>query len=204
MEKKSVPSAKSKRATDLRTDMKAAALLKRNIDTLLRARRQTRKDLAQWCRRSESWISKVFRHEQREIPLKYLDRIADFFGLATYQLFQPGISALTERRMQIERRAGRDRRQSHAHRVMLELTEELRRHRRRRMPTDTEARDAHAEVSPSASTIEEIVTDFEGRIDRALDDAESGKQAPVARPPQPRPRPRRKPRGRRDDPPHPK
>lgn len=90
--------------------MKADALLKHNIDALLRARGQGRVELSRWCRRSRSWLDKVYSEQRREIPLKYLDRIADFFGLATYQLFQPGISPLTERRSRTERRTGRDRR----------------------------------------------------------------------------------------------
>jgi transcriptional regulator with XRE-family HTH domain len=90
--------------------MKAPRLLKQNIDRLLRARGQTRKDLAMYCHRTESWVSQIFTKEDRGIPLKYLDRIADFFGLATYQLFQPGISPLTERRSGRERRSGMDRR----------------------------------------------------------------------------------------------
>jgi DNA-binding Xre family transcriptional regulator len=92
--------------------MKANFLLKHNIDTLLKARGQHRKDLAQWCRRTEAWISKIFTDDKRGVPLKYLDRIADFFGIATYQLLQPGISGLTERRSRIERRTVRDRRVS--------------------------------------------------------------------------------------------
>ncbi len=94
-------------------DVKAPLLLKHNIDTMLVARGQTRKDLAMWCRRSESWMSQIFTNEERGIPLKYLDRIADFFGIATYQLLQPGISPLTERRAKT-RRSGRDRRISQA------------------------------------------------------------------------------------------
>lgn len=100
--------------------MKASQLLKQNIDRLLRARGQTRKDLAMYCRRTESWISQIFTQEDRGIPLKYLDRIADFFGLATYQLFQPGISSLTERRTGRERRSGMDRRISRAVDVLQE------------------------------------------------------------------------------------
>ena len=92
--------------------MKAHYLLKQNIDTLLRARGQKRRELAAWCRRSESWLSQIFIDEERNIPLKYLDRIADFFGLATYQLFQPGISPLTERRKGLDRRVRPDRRVS--------------------------------------------------------------------------------------------
>lgn len=93
-------------------DLKANLLLKHNITALLRARGQDNKDLAMWCRRSESWMSQIFTKEERGIPLKYLDRIADFFGIATYQLLQPGISPLTERRSKRDRRSGHDRRVS--------------------------------------------------------------------------------------------
>lgn len=94
--------------------MKAHHLLKHNIDALLKARGQKRKELAAWCRRSESWLSQIFTDDERNMPLKYLDRIATFFGLATYQLFQPGISPLTERRTGSDRRKLKDRRLSQA------------------------------------------------------------------------------------------
>lgn len=96
--------------------MKASVLLKHNIDTLLKARHQTRHDLAVWVRQStdakkvDPWISQIFTRPDREFQMKYLDRIADFFGIAVYQLFQPGISPLTERRKGRDRRGGRDRR----------------------------------------------------------------------------------------------
>lgn len=93
--------------------LKANLLMKRNVDALLRARGQTRRDLAQWCRRGDAWIAKIMAEDQREFPMKYFDRIADFFGIATYQLLQPGISPLTERRKGLDRRSGRDRRVSH-------------------------------------------------------------------------------------------
>jgi hypothetical protein len=99
--------------------MKALPLLKHNIDTLLKARHQTRRELAVWVRQSmdrkkvDPWISQIFTHPDREFQMKYLDRIADFFGIAVYQLFQPGISHLTERR-KAERRSGQDRRVSRA------------------------------------------------------------------------------------------
>ena len=98
--------------------LKADALLKHNIDALLRARRQTRHDLAVWVRQStnrkvvDPWISGIFTRQSREFQTKYLDRIADFFGIAVYQLFQPGISPFTERRKGTQRRSGRDRRLS--------------------------------------------------------------------------------------------
>lgn len=95
-------------------EVKANLLMKRNIDALLKARGQTRKDLAQWCRRGESWISKIMKEDQREFPMKYFDRIADFFGLSTYQLLVPGLAGALERRKSSDRRAARDRRLGHA------------------------------------------------------------------------------------------
>jgi hypothetical protein len=90
--------------------LRAPLLLKENVDGLLRSRGYHRKDLAQWCHKTEGWLSKIFRQPEREIPLKYLDRIADFFGLVTYQLFQPGIVRATERRKASDRRHRSERR----------------------------------------------------------------------------------------------
>jgi len=94
--------------------MRAERILRQNIDAILRARGQTRAELAAHCGLTRSWASRVFsdrdRHDKRGIPLKYLDAFADFFGIAVYQLFQPGISALTERRAGAERRTLADRR----------------------------------------------------------------------------------------------
>lgn len=90
--------------------MHANRQMKLNIDALLRGRRLARKDLADWCHRSESWISKIMTLDSpREFPLKYWDKIADFFGIATYQLLQPGVNSLTERR-KAQRRTGVERR----------------------------------------------------------------------------------------------
>lgn len=97
------------------SDMNANSLLKHNINTLLRSRGQTRAELALWCRKSRSWLDKIMSENRREVPVVLLDRVADFFGLATYQLFQPGINPLSERRSGKERRSGFDRRVSHAH-----------------------------------------------------------------------------------------
>jgi hypothetical protein len=95
--------------------MKANRLLKENISGLLRARHYSQKDLAQWCHRTEGWLSAILRQEKRQIPTKYYDRIADFFALATYQLFQPGIAGAAERRRGIQRRGRPDRRISQRH-----------------------------------------------------------------------------------------
>lgn len=99
----------------LPTRMRAGALLKHNVETLLKERRQTDSELARYCRRSRSWISKLLSDRaDRNVQMKYLDLIAEFFGIATYQLLQPGISPLTERRSGAERRRLRDRRISAA------------------------------------------------------------------------------------------
>lgn len=100
--------------------MKALPLLKHNIDTLLKARHQTRRELAQWVRQSmdtkkiDPWISHIFTNPDAEFQMKYLDRIADFFGIEVYKLFQPGISSVTERRKGGNRRTTVDRRISRA------------------------------------------------------------------------------------------
>lgn len=94
--------------------LKANALMKANISALLSARGQSKRDLAKWCRRTDAWIGKIMSEDTREFPMKYFDRIADFFGIATYQLLQPGISPLTERRSKRDRRSGHDRRVSAA------------------------------------------------------------------------------------------
>ena len=92
--------------------MKAKAIFRENVLSLLQSRGQRPHDLAQWCRRSDSWLSKILGKDDRNLPIEYLDRIADFFGLRAYQLFQPGLSPLTERRKG-DRRSGKDRRTHH-------------------------------------------------------------------------------------------
>lgn len=93
------------------SDLRATTIMRHNVSTLLSARKETQAELAGWLRHSRSWINK-FLNGERQIQMKDLDRIADFFGIAAYQLFQPGISPLTERRIQ-ERRKHRERRIGH-------------------------------------------------------------------------------------------
>lgn len=101
--------------------MKATLLLKQNIDHLLKRRGQTRREMAMWtlqtveATRADSWASHLFGkagYHTKHIPSEYLGRIASFFGLQVYQLFQPGISPLTERRSGADRRTTGDRRLS--------------------------------------------------------------------------------------------
>ncbi len=102
--------AKSFSGNRLAVAYKANVLLKRNIDALLKARGHTQRDLADWCHRTEEWLSKALRDDKRGIPVKYFDRMADFFGIEAYQLLAPGMSALSERRSGIERRTMIERR----------------------------------------------------------------------------------------------
>lgn len=109
--------------------MKALALLKHNIDHILKERHLHRRDLAQYVRQSfdkkkiDPWISHIFTNADAEIQMKYLDRIADFFGVTVYQLFQPGVSGIAERRKG-DRRSGRERRLSTVqHRIRARVAE---------------------------------------------------------------------------------
>lgn len=102
--------------------------MRNNISALLSARRDSQADLASWLKHSRSWINK-FLNGERQVQLKDLDRIADFFGIATYQLFQPGVSQLTERRIQ-ERRKRPDRRIGHQQRELHALADVARKARR--------------------------------------------------------------------------
>jgi hypothetical protein len=175
--------------------MRANQLLKNNVIALLKARGNTRKDLAQWCYRGESWISKILKEPRREFPNKYLDRIADFFGLATYQLFQPGLTHDTERRRS-ERRVGKDRRMSHAQRTMVTTAAEINKARVVGKGRDVE------EAPRQNDPVHRLVERFVRELDPLLSQASAGRQAPVARRAQPRSPSLRRARGGQDDPGH--
>lgn len=101
--------------TEMERHYKANYLLVQNIQSLLAARRENAKSLAQWAGHRPAWLSKILASE-RGIKLSDLDKIADFFGLTVAQLFTNGISPLTERRRgerrsSQDRRSGQDRRQ---------------------------------------------------------------------------------------------
>lgn len=96
--------------------VRAPNLLIQNIRALLRERGQKQGELAFWMKKTETWASQAL-NGRRNFQLQDLDRIAEFFGLAAYQLFQPGISPLTERRTGRDRRSGQDRRVSHVQRL---------------------------------------------------------------------------------------
>jgi transcriptional regulator with XRE-family HTH domain len=99
--------------------MHAKLLLRENIKALLRARKEDASTLARSLGHEKSWINKIL-NGHREMQVEDFDRVADFFGIATYQLFQPGISQLTERRL-TQRRRGRERRIGHQARELRSL-----------------------------------------------------------------------------------
>lgn len=91
-------------------ELRADVLLARNIRALLIARNVDDSALAAWCGHRPAWLSKILSGE-RGMQLKDLGRVADFFGLAVYELFQYGIDQSLERRRRC-RRAGEDRRKA--------------------------------------------------------------------------------------------
>jgi hypothetical protein len=112
---------------DRQFNLKAVYVLRENIRKLLEARHEDQQTLARWCRHDKSWINK-FLNEGRGVTLKDFDKIASFFGVETYQLFQPGISTLTERRSGLDRRSAYERRVGHAGRQLAELRTEVNKH----------------------------------------------------------------------------
>lgn len=113
--------------------LRAPYMLRQNVTDLLIARKEDQVTLAKALGHDKSWANK-FLNGHRSIPLKELDQIADFFGLATYQLLQPGISRLTERRSGSDRRKGRERRIGHVARQTQQLGEEIARAHPRQAP----------------------------------------------------------------------
>lgn len=87
---------------------KTVNIFRENVAALLKDRGEDGASLAFWCRHDKSWMSKILTGE-RVVKLGDIDAIADFFGLSPFQLFQPGISPLTERRVS-QRRTGEERR----------------------------------------------------------------------------------------------
>ncbi len=115
-------------------DVRALATLRHNITRLLEIHKGSQTELAHWLQHGPSWINK-FLNGERQIQLKDLDRIAQFFGLAPYQLFQPGISQLTERRTH-QRRKHADRRIGSQARYAQDMAAHVNPRRPRASPAD--------------------------------------------------------------------
>lgn len=151
--------------------LRAINQLRENVRELLRRRGENQNSLAFALRRHPTTINK-FLMGKREVQMADLDGMADFFGLPIYQLFQPGISRLTERRM-VARRREADRRIGHDQRNMAELAAE---------------RDAHhphrkggphvVSASSLATELRRAAADHARLVDRLISEAQSGRQAP--------------------------
>lgn len=142
--------------------LKSHLVVKANIDALLKRDRLTRKDLALWCHKTESWISKIFGSPLRAMPEQYFDRIADMFGVETYELLRPGGADGTERR-KVNRRAGVERRIGWQQRLLEELRPGIER-ARRTMPSY-----AHDSLSPEAAAkLKVLDADYEARVSRLI------------------------------------
>lgn len=113
-------------------------VFRENVLSLLQARNEDASSLAFWCKHDKSWMSKILTGE-RVVKLTDIDKIADFFGLSPYQLFQPGISLMTERRIG-ERRSGNDRRHAQHHPEDAQMVQSFRRRRPPNEPPDQRVR----------------------------------------------------------------
>lgn len=156
--------------------MKATRRLAENVVELLERHHLTQHDLAQWCRKSDPWVSQFLRGE-RNWQLDDLDRVADCFGLQTYQLFIPGVSARTERRAGVDRRSVKDRRVGQAQRFMMNTAKEIDGyHPRRRTAPHVAA------SSPLTEALARIAEDTNKRIAAAIRQfSDVGHEAPTPR-----------------------
>lgn len=153
--------------------MRARLILARNISAILTARSQSQTALAVWCHKQVSWINKILSG-QRPMHIDDFDRVADFLGISVYQLFQPGISGLTERRKPGDRRTGRDRRIGHKDRIVA-----LRNTTLGGEHGASEA--ATAAIVSARAELDALVTDFARRADALLARTDSGGQTPRTR-----------------------
>lgn len=171
--------------------MQAKHTLRENIKALLLGRKEDASTLASWLGHDKSWINKIL-NGHRDMQIEDFDKVADFFGVATYQLFQPGISALTERRVRYDdRRSSRDRRISHEQRIMRGVASRI--DRVKDNPHEA------ARTTRTTAALRAIVTDFEARVSRLLAEQDyPGGQAPKTRAAVPKARRRRRVAGGHD------
>lgn len=166
-------------------DLKALYILRQNVRALLMARKESEAALATVLGfKHRSSLNKFLNNERSGFQMSRLDRLAAFFGLPIYQLFQPGISALTERRRHGERRTGRERRQGHAHRVLsLRHDSDLYRN-----PGSPEASTYAGRTESPDEEIIRITREYNQRIATLLSlKTHAGEQAPAPRKRLPRP-----------------
>lgn len=168
--------------------------IRTNLLALLHRDRVTPAALSFACGHNRSWMSRFLQRKRHELQLADLDRIADFFAVATYDLFRPSAGSITDRRKIRERRSGLERRVGHAQRTMLATAAELARVRGK-------GRDAQASSDRASDPLYRLIERFARDLDPLLAQAHPGGQTPVVGPPQPGARPRRRVAGGPPDPP---
>lgn len=154
--------------------MKAPFILRHNITALLAARKETATSLARYCGNHKTWASQFLTGKRDELQLEDIDKIADFFGIANYQLFQPGINTLTERRRTLDRRASQERRIGHQGRQLAGLRTEL-----NKLPAIASAHGPQITTRPSASP--EPVKRILARAEAEIHAFYAREQTPAAR-----------------------
>lgn len=151
--------------------MKARLLLARNIHAILTARKESQTALALWCHKKVSWINKILAG-RRPMHIDDFDRVADFLGISVYQLFQPGVSALTERRRPGDRRKKQDRRIGHAERTVISEG----------FPTKGQGHEATDDAAAATQAeLAALVADFSARANHLLAQSDPRGQTPPTR-----------------------
>lgn len=172
---------------------RAVVQLRLNIEDLLLTHKESQKALADHMNVDPSTLNK-FLKGTREVQLADLDAIADFFHISTYQLFQPGISARTDRRV-AKRRSGRERRISQDAQQAARLAA--------RLPVVPQKGGRGPQVvasSPLQEEFQRLAADYERRLAALFSQATLGGQTPNPRKALP-PAPKRRGGVRRPDPP---
>lgn len=154
--------------------MKAERILAENVAALLKKHGATQRDLAQWCRHSDVWVSQFLRGE-RSWQLEDLDRVADFLHLDTHELFRPGVVAQTDRRI-AQRRVNPERRVGYAVRMAHELASQLDPARRKES-----GRGDQAQTLTQAAQLQNLIADFTRRVATFIPPSKPRRQTASAR-----------------------
>lgn len=160
---------------EIYTPMKASRLLAENITALLELRHATQHDLAFYCRHQDVWLSYILSGK-RGMPIDELDRVAEFLGVEVYQLFQPGVSRNSERRIS-ERRVQKERRQPNTLRTAQALGYTI--------AASTNLYNDARQVPESSAEIR-ILANAMRQIERLRSERKSGEQTKVDRKRRPR------------------
>lgn len=180
--------------------VKANRIVKENVAELIRHSGLTRKDVAQWCHKTESWISKIFKEDRREFANSDLDRIADLFHVDVYRLYQPGVARTTERRKGYDRRTKQERRVPPTERFVVGLASAVDPYRipTGSSPSASEARHHGRTAAAIEADIARLTDEFNRAVTRLLQEADPRRQAAPARPHVPKASARGRTAGRSD------